>query len=1137
MTKELIGKKLANGRFEILDLIGEGQFAKVYEAKQLPLGRLVAAKILKDEHRGDKARITRFINEAQIMAGLVHPNIITIHDYLEEEFCLIMSRLYGSLDDEKNKTGSLPISKTIKYATDIARALDFISRRNIVHCDIKPSNAMLDENGTVVLTDFGIARRTGTKLVAAIEGTLYYMSPEQIQKEEIDSRSDLYSFGVMLYELVTGQVPFDGKDFNEIAQKHLQEAPIPPSEIVADINREFENIILKLVQKKKHERYRSASVLIEDLNIATKAYCDDQLQSASKAVARKNLPLAISYLTSGLQANPQSSQILKELEIVEKLNKLESLIAQIKGHIAAKEYETASEKIYEGLKLDAEHSFLKKKLNEVEIYIKISALGKQAEDFEKASQLADAIECLNKVQELKPDTEIQNKIALLTRQLEIDELTRMGETLFDEKNFEEAIKVFTRLGELQPQNKEIKKSIAAIEKQLSLNNLIEEAKAAKSAEDYETALEKFQQAIILASEMEYLKKEIDDLKKIIQIKSFIDNAESALKKQKIEVAISELEGALKIEHPYNKNAKDWLNQIYFEIHFKKANQLLAQDQKDEALKEYKIAEQFDQKNKEVKIAILKIEVELAENSDNFMMALDKYQHLKLISGDESYEEKIDDMRVKTTIYERILEANKLRKHGNLKAVLDVLRNKALILDPENVKVKALIKEIDKELGKLGGTAIGEPEAPPEIQKPKSRKIAVAFAGIFIILAVVVILIFVRNTETPKPLPVTKETEAYECALKIDGDNNESFDRKIATWQAVIDSFPSSAKLSDAKSRIEHWQAEKTFTNAKEVDANNSYALKFRIETWQDFKNSFSEDSQKVAFAEGRIKHWSDIINSSGHNGPPPDEIAFQNAQDIEKNPNLTSAEKEQAWQYFIDKFPSSNNRADAENRKNFWRSERVFEETLAIDENYKFTIDEKITAWQKFRKDYYMSDKVKLADDRINNIFIENFDNNNNEWQISSDNYIFDGQFRILNRGVSRLISYGSANIYDNFELETSVKFNSDDKEKLFNIAFRIDKDNLYLFGISGSGMFVFQKKINDEWIGIARRDLGTIPLKKGDFNLIKIIAKLNKFEFYLNRFLITKTDDNTIPSGRVGFYVEPDVMVQFDYLKIKPLD
>src|SRR5919198_3570200 len=261
---------LFHGRYRILRKLGAGGMADVYLAEDQELGRRVAIKILNDRHAADDSFVERFRREAKNAAGLSHPNIVSIYDRgtAEGTYYIAMEYLDGrSLKEMIIGRGPAPIKTAIEYARQILGAVGFAHRNGIVHRDIKPHNVLVSPEGRLKVTDFGIARSGASQMteVGSIIGTAQYLSPEQARGAETDATSDIYSMGIVLYELLTGHVPFSGGVAVEIAMKHLSEVPKPPSALRPDVPHDLDSVVLRALAKDPSDRYQSAEEMDADL--------------------------------------------------------------------------------------------------------------------------------------------------------------------------------------------------------------------------------------------------------------------------------------------------------------------------------------------------------------------------------------------------------------------------------------------------------------------------------------------------------------------------------------------------------------------------------------------------------------------------------------------------------------------------------------------------------------------------------------------------------------------------------------------------------------------------------------------------------------------------------------------------------
>ena len=265
------GKFIAD-RYEILAKAGAGGMSDVYKAKDHVLGRFVAIKVLKQEFAEDVNFVTKFRTEAQSAAGLEHPNIVNIYDVGSEDglHYIVMEYVEGiTLKTYIEKKQQLSYKEAISIAIQVGRGIEAAHNKNIVHRDIKPQNIMISTEGKVKVTDFGIARAaTSNTIHSDVMGSVHYSSPEQARNGFVDGKSDIYSLGIVMYEMVTGRVPFDGDTTVAIAIQHLQEEMESPRRFVPDLPVSLEKIILKCTQKSADRRYYTMSALLEDLRHA-----------------------------------------------------------------------------------------------------------------------------------------------------------------------------------------------------------------------------------------------------------------------------------------------------------------------------------------------------------------------------------------------------------------------------------------------------------------------------------------------------------------------------------------------------------------------------------------------------------------------------------------------------------------------------------------------------------------------------------------------------------------------------------------------------------------------------------------------------------------------------------------------------
>lgn len=278
-------------RYEIVDKVGSGGMSDVYKALDHKLNRYVAIKVLKPEFSEDKTFVSKFKVEAQSAAGLVHPNIVNVYDVGEDDTLhyIVMELIDGiTLKKYIEKKGPLPVKEAVSIAIQVSQGIEAAHNNNIIHRDIKPQNIMISREGKVKVTDFGIARAASSNTINSnAMGSVHYISPEQARGGYIDEKSDIYSLGITLYELITGKVPFEGDSTVSVALQHINDEIPSPKEIVPDLPVSVEKIILKCTQKKPDRRYAKVSALIADLKHSLIAPDEDFVQITSPAVSNR----------------------------------------------------------------------------------------------------------------------------------------------------------------------------------------------------------------------------------------------------------------------------------------------------------------------------------------------------------------------------------------------------------------------------------------------------------------------------------------------------------------------------------------------------------------------------------------------------------------------------------------------------------------------------------------------------------------------------------------------------------------------------------------------------------------------------------------------------------------------------------
>lgn len=301
-----------DGRYRIVRKLGSGGMATVYLAEDQELGRRVAIKILNERHANDEQFVERFRREAKNAAGLSHPNIVSIYDRGEAEgtYYIAMEHLDGrNLKELIAARGPAPVHIAVEVGRQVLAALAHAHKNGIVHRDIKPHNVMVDGDRRVKVTDFGIARAGASQMTEAgsIVGTAQYLSPEQARGSQVDPRSDLYSVGVVLYELLTGKVPFTGDSPVEIAMRHLSDTPPPPSEVKDGIPHELDMVVMRALAKDPETRYQSAEEMNADLERVARGLgvSSETEEAATQIIAGVNaMPTQISRAPTAARTTP-----------------------------------------------------------------------------------------------------------------------------------------------------------------------------------------------------------------------------------------------------------------------------------------------------------------------------------------------------------------------------------------------------------------------------------------------------------------------------------------------------------------------------------------------------------------------------------------------------------------------------------------------------------------------------------------------------------------------------------------------------------------------------------------------------------------------------------------------------------------
>ncbi|MEA1899350.1 MAG: serine/threonine-protein kinase [Thermodesulfobacteriota bacterium] len=294
------------GRYEIIKELGKGGMGVVYQAHDPQIDRPVALKVLREDRVVSEDFVSRFFKEAKFIGRLSHPNIVTVYDVGRDHgtIYIAMEYLHGQPFNEVIRSGRLSVEKIIDIALQVANALGYAHEKGIVHRDIKPSNIILTDEGNVKLTDFGIARAEDSNAAqqtqaGVILGTPFYMSPEQVMGKRVDGRSDLFSLGVILYELIVGRKPFEGDHFTAIFRAITDDIPVAPLKIDASIPQSLSDLIMKALSKNPNERFQTSKEMGDALKTCLQV--KESLLLPEKPISPKKKPL-VPVLIMGLMA-------------------------------------------------------------------------------------------------------------------------------------------------------------------------------------------------------------------------------------------------------------------------------------------------------------------------------------------------------------------------------------------------------------------------------------------------------------------------------------------------------------------------------------------------------------------------------------------------------------------------------------------------------------------------------------------------------------------------------------------------------------------------------------------------------------------------------------------------------------------
>jgi len=587
------------GKYEIIEELGRGAMGVVYKARDPFIGRLVALKTISPGLLDNPELLKRFYREAQAAGGLQHPNIVIIYDLGEADGLpyIAMEFLEGeSLEKTIARAPNMPLAQKLSILMQLCRGLDYAHKRGIVHRDIKPGNILALHDGTVKVVDFGIVRLTSTSMTSTgmVIGTVGYMSPEQIHGEHVDARSDLFSVGVVAYELLTYKKPFAGPNVTSVLLKIINEEPVPVTELAPQVPDNLAEIVHRCLRKKTDERFQSLEEVVIELEpiarLLQRDMVEDLVREGQELVQKKEFGKAREVLRNALMvdsshgmAKTLMGQVTGELKRQETYPKIQELMVNGEGALRDGKYQDASQKFEEVLRLDSQHGQAQEMLERARRELtKVQKVRQGIEISQRAISEGDltlAESELQKVFEVDAENtkaktmlgQVHSERAGRERRARLLENLRQARNLLIQQNYDSCIKLLEGLkkefageAELEQLLQTARDGFEEQKREKLVNATMDEARDLVSQQQYEKAIAVLEELLkaypkehAAARLLETAREEHDLFRRRQAVAAQMDEARKLINKRTYEKAIATLETLLK-EYPDESAAKKLL---------------------------------------------------------------------------------------------------------------------------------------------------------------------------------------------------------------------------------------------------------------------------------------------------------------------------------------------------------------------------------------------------------------------------------------------------------------------------------------------------------------------------------------------------------------------------------------------------